>query len=748
MGTSDVLSMGIPSITFTPVKEYQEALGRAAAEWGIDPEYWDIFGKRHITTPDVQKSILESLGVCTGTLEEVNDAMEERLWREWTSILSPVYVVSGERPVEIPIRIPEELAVGRVRAEVTLESGATVAVEDDLDQLTTLRTARLRDRSFIEKRLTLPKIELGYHRVKVPKSEAWLIVTPDRAYLPVELARGQRRSGLYASLYAVHSKRSWGCGDFSDLDRLTAWLAREAGGSFVILNPLHAIYNRMPYNTSPYLPVSIFYQNYIYLDIEKIPGFQESPWARKLRSSARVEAEIRALNDTELVEYERVGRLKQGFLRLAFRQFLKTGGESAKEFQDFVHREGQLLHRFALYCALDEWIHRLHPDVWSWDKWPPEYQDPTSEATSRFAEQHPRSVLFHKYVQWQIDLQLTEAQAAAVRNGLSIGLFHDLALAVDRFGADLWAYRPFFVHGCRVGAPPDDFSPAGQDWSFPPPASDQHYQDGYRLFRESIRKSCRHGGALRIDHVMRFFRLFWIPAGKTPAGGAYVRDRYEDLVRVLALESVRNQVAVVGEDLGTVEPKVREVLTRFGILSYRVFYFEKNKQGEFKSPQEYPKQALVSSTTHDLPTLVGFWMGRDIHARHDAGILSDEASYKTALEDRRKEKQKILDVLVRNNLLPRGTKPSVDDFPEVTPELHKAVISFLMSTPSMLLAINQEDLTKESEQQNLPGTTAEHPNWRRKMRYSIEELENSAAVRELVTMLRGCLRLTGRLPGF
>ncbi|MCW5977662.1 MAG: 4-alpha-glucanotransferase [Bryobacteraceae bacterium] len=748
--------MGIPAITFTPAKDFPEALSRAGAMWGIEPEYWDIFGKRHVAAPEVQKEILQSIGVPTDSLAHVNQAMEDGLWREWTAVVAPVCVVSGENPIEATVRVPEALAGGTLRSEVQLEDGGTAAAEHKLKSLPATRRAQLRGQAFVEKRLPLGEAPLGYHRLRVSiarggeaplEGEAWLIVTPDRAYLPLELRGSEKRAGLYASLYAIHSSRSWGCGDFSDLERLAAWLAREANGSFVALNPLHAIHNREPYNTSPYMPISIFYRNFIYLDIERIPDYQASACARKLRASPNVEAEIRALNESDLVEYQRVARLKKAFLRLAFRQFLKeyrTGGERARQFQEFITSERDLLDGFATYCALDEWIHKRQRDVWTWNNWPPEYQDPSSEATRRFKEEHWRSVLFYKYAQWLIDLQAAEAQAAARRSGLGIGVFHDLALAVDGFGADLWAYRPFYVSGCRVGAPPDDFSPNGQDWSFPPPASERHFQNGYQLFRDSIRKACRHGGALRIDHVMRFFRLFWIPGGKKPASGAYVRDRHEDLIRVLALESVRNQVVVVGEDLGTVEPKIREILTKFGILGYRVFYFEKNKQGEFRPPQEYPRPALVSSTTHDLPTLVGFWTGRDIDARREAKVLPDEKSYKQAIKDRRREKQKILDALAGSRLLPGVGRKSVDDYPEVTPELHKAVISFLASTPSVLLAINQEDLTKEREQQNLPGTTAEHPNWRRKMRYSIDELETSDEVREMMATVRAALKRAGR----
>ena len=358
--------------------------------------------------------------------------------------------------------------------------------------------------------------------------------------------------------------------------------------------------------------------------------------------------EIEELRATPYVEYERVSALKMRFLKLGFVQFLRerrSGSARMRAFEAFRQREGNLLEEYATYCALDEELHRQNPDLWLWTEWPAPYQDPCSAETQAFRKKRWRRVMFYQYLQWQIDLQLAGAQQWARDRHLSIGLYHDLALATDRFGSDLWAHRPFFVAGCRVGSPPDDFSPKGQDWAFPPPNSVRHREDGYRLFAESIRKNCRHGGALRIDHVMRLFRLFWIPDGVDATEGAYVRERNEDLVRILALESVRNQVVVVGEDLGTVEPSIRETLARFGILSYRLFYFEKNDRGEFRRSDEYPRQALVSSTTHDLPTLAGFWVGADITARRAAGIIDDEVQ-RAQFEQRRTEKQKMLDVSV------------------------------------------------------------------------------------------------------
>ena len=409
----------------------------------------------------------------------------------------------------------------------------------------------------------------------------------------------------------------------------------------------------------------------------------------------------------------------------------------------FGRGKGRLLELFATYCALDEYLHRRDAELWVWPQWPEAYRDPGSEETRAFRQKHWRSVMFYEYLQWQIDVQLAEAQQRALGRRMPIGLYHDLALATDRFGSDLWAHRPFFIGGCEVGSPPDDFSPSGQDWGFPPPNAERHREDGYRLFAESIRKNCRHGGALRMDHVMRLFRLYWIPDGLKATEGAYVKELADDFVRVLALESVRNRVTIVGEDLGTVEPEVRETLARFGILSYRLFYFEKHKDGRFRHPNEYPRQALVSSTTHDLPTLEGFWTGADIEARRAAGIL-DAATYEAQKADRKKEKQKVLDVLFQVNLLAPGLPRSAAEYPDLTGELHNAVVGFLALTPSQLLAINQEDLTKEAAQQNLPGTTWQYPNWARKMRFSLEELRTNPEAQSYTAMFRNWIVNAGR----
>jgi len=715
---------------------------QAARAWGIETDYWDIWGKQHHASAELEAAILRSLGVDLGSKASLGEAIERRNQRRWRSPLPPtVFLTAGTTPHEVGVSLQASHNDARATLRIQLEDGGQVEREVALGEILAGQRLRLPD-----------DLPLGYHELtlEIPGENlrpSRLIVCPSRVFEP-EWLQTRRAAGIAISLYGLRSQRNWGCGDTTDLKALTDWAAERTGSGFIALNPLHAIGNREPYNTSPYLPNSIFYRNPIYLDIESIPDFEASPGAAALIQSPGVQKEISALRHAELVEYERVYALKLRFLKLLFEAFLKEwrdGTPRAADFKRYIAREGDLLDRFAVHSVLDQTIHKKCPDVWNWKSWPEPYQDPDSTATRQFARRHWRSVLFYKYIQWQLDLQLAAAQRHAIERGLNIGLYHDLALATDSFGSDLWAHREFFVAGCRVGAPPDGFSPKGQDWGFPPPNSDHHLENGYRLFAESIRKNCRHGGALRIDHVMRFFRLYWIPDGMEATGGTYVRDRFEALLSILALESVRNQVIVIGEDLGTVPDEAREVLHRFGILSYRLLYFEQNNDGRFRPPQEYPRDALVSATTHDLPTLAGFWTGRDIEARREAGLLSDESGYQSMRAERAREKQKLLDLLTGLKLLPDWFARDASQIPELVGELHNAVVGFLSSTPSKLMVLNQEDLLKQAEQQNLPGSTVEYPNWRRKMKCTIEELWTSEEIRDFALMFRSWLEQTGRL---
>jgi 4-alpha-glucanotransferase len=730
---------------------FDELLHRTASLHGIDSGFWDIWGHYHATPAAVKQALLGAMGVPAGNAEELELALAAQTRREWERLAPPTVVAGVSAQTELPLNVSAELLGETAAITVRHEDGAVSEFQIGLLGLEQVGSIEMNGATWVRKlaRLELA-LPLGYHDIAVKLAGAGAttryIVTPERAWTDPHLGRGGKLAGLTISLFGVRSGRNWGCGDFEDLERIVDWTARDLQASFVGLNPLHAIHNRRPFNTSPYLPNSILYRNFLYLDVESVEDWAGCRRARQLRSSPPVAAEIEALRGSQFVEYERVAALKLRFLKLLFASFLRErrrGSPRVRDFEAYRQREGAPLERFAAFCALDERLHQRQPDLWLWTEWPAGYQDPDSAETAAFRRKHWRLVLFYQYLQWQIDLQLARVERRARDRHLALGLYHDLALATDRFGSDLWAHRKFFVAGCRVGSPPDDFAPKGQDWSFPPPHARWHWENGYRLFAETIRKNARHGGALRMDHVMRLFRLYWIPDGADATEGAYVRETSEDFVRILALESVRNRVVLVGEDLGTVEPATREALARYGVLSYRLLYFERHPSGAMRRPDEYPRQALVSSTTHDLPTLAGFWLGADIGARRAAGVL-DDAGFAGAMSTRQVDKQRLLDVLLGQGLLPEGSPRKASAYGEMTGEIHNAVVGFLALTPSQLLAINQEDLTKETAQQNLPGTTWQYPNWSRKMRFTVEQLLNDPEARGFTAMFRHWIARSGR----
>ncbi|HUQ93593.1 MAG TPA: 4-alpha-glucanotransferase [Bryobacteraceae bacterium] len=732
-----------------PLPDYQNLLEQASLRWGIEAEFWDIWGQRHVPSGDVRKSILRSLGVPCDSAEDLRQALQDLDTREWTRICPPVRVVSVQHPFAWPVRMKVEHAHAELDLSAQDEAGRINWTSVQLSQAPETARRRIGETDYIQKEIEWPFLcQPGYYEVTArivgePDASTKLIVAPEKAWVPPALGAAGRTTGVAVSLYGVRSNRNWGCGDFTDLHALLHWLKEDLHGGFLSLNPLHAIENRQPYNISPYLPNSALFRNPLYIDVEAVPEFSVSRAARAAREKSA--AAIAALRETPYVEYESVWEIKRFFLLLLFREFLRhPEDERARRFRRFVQAQGDRLQRFATYSALSAWIHRRDPNVWIWQQWPAAYQNPDSPEVAGFRQQHARQILFHKYLQWVADEQLEAAQHKARELDLPTGLYHDLALATDKCGADLWSYRQYYVTGCRVGSPPDGFAPEGQDWAFPPPNTVKHRDDGYQLFIDTIRANSRHGGALRIDHVMRLFRLYWIPDGSDARQGAYVQDFYEDLLGILALESVRGKFFVVGEDLGTVSDNVRRALERYGVLSYKVFYFEKDPSGRFRRPEEYARQALVSSTTHDLPTLAGFWTGRDIEARKAAGLLSSGEGYARQHAERAMDKQRMLDVLHESGLLPAWFPRDAGGVPELTGELHNAIIGFLVQTPSMVMVLNQEDLTKETEQQNLPASTWQYPNWRRKMKYTVEELRTGKAPQDCAAMFRNWLAKTHR----
>jgi len=752
-------------------EEYQKWLSRLAALKGIEPEYWDVWGHVHSNFQETQIKILSAMGCRLRSLGELKKEVQAEENRDWRPVTEPILIVSGDAlPKELTFQIPanHDKETDRlppdiqVRINIKEESGNGSNHFFSQKQLLFKGAKTINGRVYLRGSLPFPEgLPLGYHQIFLTLKQTnyrfvqtvKVIVCPGQTYLPLVLRGIGKRAGLMISLAGLRSKNNWGVGDFGDLRELVRWAIDVLQVEVIGLLPLHALSNHEPYNISPYYPSSRLYRNPIYLNIPEIEEYNYSPKAWKIMMAPETQELLAELRDCEKVQFEKVDTLKRKVLENIFETFLvrhwKAAGQKSerqKNFQAYIKNEGKLLDHYAVYCALTAHFERTNPEFQTWEQWPHPFQDPYSREVKIFQENHWQEVLFHKYLQWQVEAQLSEVQEMALQSGSGIGLYHDLALGIDPWGADSWAYRGFTIPGVRVGAPPDDFSPKGQDWGFFPPNEEKYRQDGYELFALEIRKNSRPGGALRIDHIMKFFRLFWILEGRDPQEGAYVKYDLEDYLKILALESVRNKTLIIGEDLGTLPNQLSEILHRYGIFSYRLFYFEKDESGILKSPEIYPDWALASVSTHDLPTLAGFWGMDDLVLRKELGLFPEEEPFHQALADRIIDKRRMIDRLHQLGFLSEEEACSLQaqGEPVLTEELHRAVLSFLVSTKAKLVALSQEDLFLEKEQLNLPGTVTAYPNWSRKMRYSVEELWNHPEARKFIDRYRELIEKSGR----
>jgi (1->4)-alpha-D-glucan 1-alpha-D-glucosylmutase len=520
---------------------------------------------------------------------------------------------------------------------------------------------------------------------------------------------GARLFGPAVQLYAIRSRRNWGIGDFTDLAGI-ARLAAAEGASFVGVNPLHELFLDRPAQASPYSPSSRLALNPLYLDVEAIDDFDSCTAAQALVARDDFRARLAALRATPLVDYAQAWAAKREVLELLFADF-RRDARKAHEFRAFAEQQRDN----AVFDALQEAF-----AVWGWPAWPA----PCHDRAEAFAHARADAVDFYLYLQWQADQQLRRAHEAALDAGMSIGLYRDLAVGANPGGAETWRQQEMFATGVHVGAPPDDFNRTGQDWGLPPWIPHELRRAGYAPWAALLRSNMRHAGALRIDHVMGLARLYWIPQGMSAGEGAYVSYPLDDLCAVLAAESSGCDAIVVGEDLGTVPDALRDTLREAGVLSYRELYFERSNDGGFLRPEQYPPQALVCVSTHDLPTLRGFMEGTDLTRRDALGLLPSGELRDRLRAERERDRVKLREAIAEAGLA------GVDD----VLALHR----YVARTPCALMTVQLEDVFGETEQANLPATTDDqHPNWRRKVGIDLEEWPGDGRFARLCAAIRG-----------
>ena len=494
------------------------------------------------------------------------------------------------------------------------------------------------------------------------------------------------------------------------------WAGTDLGADLLGVNPLHAL---PPGQVSPYSPSSRLFHHALYLDIEGIHEFREAPSFQARVKTPAFQAKLAALRLSPTVQHEAVQRIKWAALEVLFRTFQRRHvarkTRRAAAFHRFVREQGEALDRFALFRTLEERMARRRGVTGSgsrgWASWPKPYRHPNSPVVKRVAVRFRNRIQFFQYVEWQCQQQLISVQAAARRSGMAIGLYKDMAVGIDPHGADAWAFQDQLVAEASVGTPPELFSPNGQRWNLAPFHPGQVRMAGYRLFADCYRRMMEACGVIRIDHAMGLFRLFWIPEGLVPAEGTYVRYPSDDFLGILALESQRQKVMVIGEDLGTVTPAIRARLMGSGLLSYRLLLFEQTAKGQFAKPSRFPRHAAAAVATHDLPTLRGFWIGRDIELKTQLKLYTKSQWRARDLATRARDKQALLDALAKERLLPKGCPRSAEEVLTLNDDLCQAVYAYVARTPSRLLLISLEDLLGDIETPNLPGDHA-YPSWR------------------------------------
>lgn len=672
-------------------------LDRLCDQAGILSDYYDIWGNRHEASDETRQLLLDAMAGA---------------WHDDAERLPPVIVAWEDEPMTLAS--PSDQAVCRIE----LEHGQTLSCPSE------------------GRTVSIPGIhETGYHSLLVEWNNESIaipyIVCPRSSYQNGQL---QRCWGLSIQLYGLRSQGNWGIGDYADLIEAVDW-ATDAGASLVGLNPLHALFPHNPDHCSPYSPSSRQYLNVLHIGIPAIPEFADCAAAREMVASPDFVARLAEVKSDELIDYKAVAALKYPVLEALYRHFrhahLAADSVRGQSFRAFQADGGEELRRFALYHALQEHFIAQDAGAWGWPVWPEPYRRHDSAEVAAFAANNQVRIEWHQWLQWQADQQLAAAAAHCQERGLAIGLYQDLAVGVDKGGAEVWVHRDLYAVDVRVGCPPDDFNPRGQDWGLPPWIPQRLRQAAYAPYIAMLRANMKYAGALRLDHVMGLMRLYWIPPGLKGDAGAYVTYPFKDLLGILNLESQRNRCLIVGEDLGTVPDEVRQALREAGVLSYKLFYFERQPDGHFFPSDWFPEQSLVAASTHDLPTLAGFWQGRDITTRTELSLYPRPEMRDQQLAARTEDRARLLADLAREGLLPEGVSSDPATVPALSPALIRAIHVHLARSRSRLALVQAEDMLGQSEQANQPGTVDEHPNWRRRLSLDIENWRDDPRCRAM-----------------
>lgn len=709
---------------------------------GIESRYVDAWGKPATIAESSKAKLLNTLGYDTSSEEAIQHQLSEEARKIWLSPLNPVQVNREADNIQLTVRLPIDLVNDEYVFTVTTDSNEQFThtftpVDEEL-----LQAAQLDDVEFQEYVVAFPHaLPLGYHTLRLEAdgdelASMRLIVAPDACYTPDVIRQGKKIWGLSVQLYCVRSETNWGIGDFSDLTQLID-RASQLGADFIGLNPIHALYPANPDACSPYGPSSRRWLNYLYIDVTKIDGYQDAS-VQKIISSEAFKAQLEHVRSVDYVDYDGVSALKLQALKAVFEvyntRYLTKNTKQNRAFKAFVEEGGESLDMLAVYDALQASLKEKGKEFWGWPVFPDNlknYQDPE---VAKFKNANKKLVKFYLFLQWMAAEQMKQASDAAEKAGMTIGVYRDLAVGVSEGSAEIWGNKDLYCTGASVGAPPDILGPLGQNWGLPPMDPKKLYEQQYQPIIDLFSANMASSGALRIDHVMALLRLWWVVKGDHARDGGYVYYPVDDLLGILALESHRHQSLVIGEDLGTVPEEIRAKLADNGVHSYRVFFFEQAEDGGFFSPSHYPEQSMSTLTTHDMPTLIGYWHCLDLELGKELGLYPTEEILSTLYKDRHENKQEILNTLHGHHSVDDSVGRDVN-YTGMTQALNYGMQVHMAGGSSALLSLQLEDWLQMDKPVNVPGTFNEYPNWRRKLSQNLEAIFTNRDIVELAGSL-------------
>jgi len=658
--------------------------------------------------------VLRSLGAPLETLKDLPSAWRQRRQALWQRAIEPVVIAWQGNPLKVKVRLPYRLAETRAKYHIVLETGERHEGTCQDEPATKPESRDVEGARYVARQLIVnAKIPLGYHRLQLQfgdtKLESYLFSAPQRAYAPADT--NGKRWGVFCPLYSLWSAQSWGTGNFSDLATLVDYVG-ELNGNAVATLPMLASFLDEPFDPSPYAPVSRLFWNELFLDVIKIPELAECSAARAVCEAADFQKELASVRNAALVDYRRAMALKRKVLEALLRFLLTQTSERRESFEKFV-----VTHRRANdYAAFRAKVERERK---SWLQW----KAPGRDGILSLNDYDESVKLYHLYVQWQCVAQARGLRDKARAHG--VALYLDFPLGVNRDGYDVWRERELFVLGANGGAPPDGLFIKGQNWGFPPLHPEVIRRQGYRYYIDCLRHHMASAGMLRIDHVMGWHRTFWVPEGFSAAEGLYVHHREAEFYAILNLESHRHRVQIVGENLGTVPVYVNEALKQHKILGMYVGQFGVNADAE-AALDAVPANTVASLNTHDTPTFMGFWSGKDIQDRVALGLIEDgqaqiEQQYRAA------QRSALIAFLRARGWLSEDASAAT---------VLQAWLTFLAREGEAFMLVNLEDLWLEPAPQNVPGTWYERPNWQRKSRFSMEEIRGMDGLVEILKTIR------------